>query len=64
MSAAGQTPRPPGRPKDAVAPRGGGELRELRGASSGANCSPSGSSTTAELTNAAASGGVVITCAQ
>ncbi len=31
MSATGTSPRPPGRPKDAVAPSGGSELVELRG---------------------------------
>ena len=36
MSAAGPPPRPPGRPKDAVAPSGGSELVELGGALPGA----------------------------
>jgi len=31
MSAAGPSPRPPGRPKDAAAPSGGSELVELGG---------------------------------
>ena len=31
MSAAGPSPRPPGRPKDAAAPAGGRERSELRG---------------------------------
>ncbi len=54
MSAAGPSPRPPGRPKDALAPSGGGELVELGGASSGANNAPSGGS---EAATAASLGG-------